>query len=239
MAEAVSSAPTQDSRYLSDPDDIARTLKILRDQRSMLSLRFEGIEEAYSAKVLDISSKHLILEDIRPRNGLQYAREARVFTVSARADGIYAYFTDCKVASIEAERGIPYFLLKLPSSMLYQQRRRSARFRLPLAVAATGASIRLHREGHSFTGKIIDISAGGCRASFSAKPEPKFDEAEQADCDIEIPHLLEVGAKAVIRHHHTEEDRVICGIELQEMLVSDRRRLEEFVQNIARTAPKA
>lgn len=239
MAEAVNTASSQDSRYVSDAEEILRTLKILRDRRSLLSLRFDGEAQSYSANVLDINSNYLILEDIRPRNGIQFAREARPFTVSARAEGLYAYFTDCVVEAIESERGVPYFLTSLPRNILCQQRRKSARFRLPLAVAASGATIRLHRGSESLAGDIIDISAGGCRASFRTHPKPEFGEAETANCDIEIPKLLEVGAKAVIRHHNQEDDTVICGIELQEMVVSDRRRLEQFVQKIAKTTQKA
>lgn len=119
-----------------------------------------------------------------------------------------------------------------------QQRRRESRFRLPMRVMTRGASVLLERD-LPMTGKIVDISVGGCRAEFAIQGSlPRRDE-EIGNCRIIIPSLLQVTSKAVIRHVRMDVQRPVfeCSIELTEMAVTDRRRLEQFVQSLSRIHP--
>lgn len=119
-----------------------------------------------------------------------------------------------------------------------QQRRRESRFRLPMRVMTRGASVLLERD-LPMTGKIVDISVGGCRAEFAIQGSlPRRDE-EIGNCRIIIPSPLQVTSKAVIRHVRVDVQRPVfeCSIELTEMAVTDRRRLEQFVQSLSRIHP--
>lgn len=225
--------------YLTEPVEIIRVLKVLRDQRAELKLSFNGDRDSYTVKVLDVSGDSVLLEDIHPRTGLQKMRQGQEFAMSARARGIYFHSGSNRVTAIESERGVPYFRIPLPANVLYQQRRKAARFRLPLRVATNGASVTLFRDGKDsepLRGRIIDISAGGCRAQFEGAPALPFASDEKMRCAIEIPDMIDFAAEAIIRHSAFDKNSrsLSCGIELVNLHVTDRRRLEQFLEAIRR-----
>ena len=244
MAEvvpALTNTTAPDSRYLLKSSEIISCLKQLRDQRMDLTIRADGSVDTYKCKILDVSDHDFLIEDISPRTGIQVLRTAPRFSISARAQGTYVYIEETRVLKWDQERGIPFFHVALPDKMLYQQRRRDARFRLPLRVSASGASITLF-QGGDWVGRIIDISAGGCRAEFDLPtPWDLHNEERFENCAITIPNLLEIHSEVVIRHYHQNKhsQTLVCGMELTKMHVTDRRRLEHFIQTIARTAPPA
>ena len=239
MTEAQAAAGFVASAYLSDRAEIERVLRIFRDQCCLVQLRFGRTEDQYTARILEVTDRKFLLEDIRPRTGLRLLREREPFSLSARVDGIYAHVDELRVDETAEDRGIPYFILTLPKQILFQQRRRAARFRLPLRLTKDGARITLHRSDPGLSGYLVDISAGGCRAVFDVKSDPQLQHNEVIECcEIEIPHLLTLTAGAVIRHHsyNSQTGQLACGIEFAQMPVRDRRRLEQFIQKIAKIA---
>ena len=252
MAEQTTAEPAQErtssiySTYLTKSVEVARALRTLRDQRASIHLRFENDTAAYSAKILDVGEKDFLVEDIQPRAGLRLLKPGAKFSFSGRVDGLYVHSAANKVHKADAERGIPFFHVALPESMLYQQRRKAARFRLPLRVATNGASVILHRmagpgrgEKSRLHGRLIDISAGGCRAEFDGPVHPPIDADELlTTCAVTISNQLDFNSKGSIRHHnYNRKTRTLtCGIELTEMTVTDRRRLEQFIQSLTRSA---
>ncbi len=241
MAEVVDSLDTQlapDSRYLEESQEIINCLKELRDQRCDLTLRVEGQTETFKCKLLDVSEHDFLIEDISPRSGIGVIRDAKSFSISARNNGSFVYIEESHINKWDQERGIPFFHIKLPERLLYQQRRKTARFRVPLRVSASGASITLFDETE-LVGRVIDISAGGCRAEFPL-PSPWTVKADQQfeNCAITIPKLLEIHSEVIVRHFHEKKHSktLVCGFELIKMHVTDRRRLEHFIQIIAKSA---
>ena len=239
MTEAQASGGVAASAYLTDRAEIQRVFRIFRDQCSPVQLRFGRAEDEYTARVLEVTDKGFLLEDIRPRTGLRLMRDREPFSLAGRVDGIYAHVNELRVTETAEDRGIPYFVLKLPAEMLYQQRRRVARFRLPLSVTRDGARITLHRADRALSGYLVDISVGGCRAVFDVKSDPQFEQDEVVErSDLDVPHLLALTARAVLRHHtyNKQTGQLACGIEFIEMSVRDRRRLEQFIQKISKIA---
>jgi len=211
-------------------------------------MRVDGGDDAYHCKVLDVTDTDFLIQDISPRTGNQFLQEERRISISARDQGTFVYIESARVIRGDAERGVPYFHIALPSGMLYHQRRRSTRFRIPLRISASGAIVTLFRDDNpggirvvneeDITGRIIDISAGGLRAEFDPSPHwspQNEDRFEQ--CAITVPKLLEIHSEAVIRHWHENKrnQTLVCGMELTRMHVTDRRRLERFIRSIAKT----
>ncbi len=235
---APAEALNADSKYLAGKADIVACLKQLRDRRLDLTVRVEDHKETYTCKILDVSDDDFLIEDIIPRTGIQILRTAQQLRISARAEGTFAYIESTRVTRWNQERGVPYFHVALPQGMLFQQRRRAARYRLPMRVSANGASITLFTD-IPHLGRIIDISVGGCRAEFDLPaPNAIANEALFKNCAITIPQLLEIHSEVVVRHCHENKKThsLVCGLELTSMHVTDRRRLEQFIQNISRSA---
>lgn len=228
------------SRYVTDADEVRQLFKLLRDQRAELQLRFDEDSAVYKAKVLDLQKSAVLIEDIQPRTGMQLLREGRPFSLSSRTDGMYVHSVHNKAHKSDSERNVPFFHVALPKNLLCQQRRREMRYRLPLRVAIRGAQVTLYPRGKGakpLTGSIIDISAGGCRAEFEGfkfRPIQEGDPLES--CALQIPKLLELSTQGAIRHSSFDARRrlLTCGIEFTEMHVTDRRRLEQFIQSMAR-----
>jgi c-di-GMP-binding flagellar brake protein YcgR len=108
-----------------------------------------------------------------------------------------------------------------------------------LSVTKDGARLTLHRTERPLSGFLVDISAGGCRVVFDVKSDPQIQPDEVVErAEIDIPHLLALTARAVIRHHsyNRQTGQLACGIEFTEMPVRDRRRLEQFIQKITKVA---
>lgn len=237
-AAAAIQSGERDSGYISDEFEIAETLRVFRDQRTDLRIRLGASSDEILARILDVDHREVLIEDIRPRAAMSVLRPRAEFSFAARIDGLYAFVDKVTVLAREEERGLPFFRVSLPKNMLVQQRRRDARFRLPMRVTARGASVLLQRD-LPMTGKIVDISVGGLRAEFAIQGSlPRRDEAIDS-CRITIPNLLQLTSKAMIRHVRMDVQRRIfeCGIELTEMAVTDRRRLEQFVQSLCRIHP--
>lgn len=235
MAEAPTSP--SDSRYIEDPAEILDCFRLFRDLRAQLNLRLDHSGDAAGCRVLDVTRREFIIEDITPRQVLGGLRKHPRFSISVRSDGLFAFVERVAIRAEGEERGLPYFYVPLPKRMLFQQRRHNPRFRLPLRVSAAGASITLFLSPQ-LTGRILDISAGACRVEFDL-PMAHEIEPDQVikDCAIYIPPRLEVHGTGVVRHcQDTGHQRFVAGIELTTMHVTDRRRLEQFIQSISRTS---
>ena len=240
MAEAQLAAGGIWSRYLDKREDITRVLREFRDQCHSVTLRFEGVEQEYTAQVLDVTDQQVLLEDVRPRTGIALMNERKLFSLAGRGDGVYVYATGNRVSESGAERLVPYFRVALPRSMLCQQRRRTARFRLPVALGERHAKIVIAKGDASKDGTIVDLSAGGCRAEFSgALPEGIEKGVVIERCQIEIGGLVKLSPKAVIRHHNVQADLNTCGIEFTDMGLAERRRLEQFIHTLSKAAKPA
>lgn len=234
MAEAQAAPGGIFSRYLTERAEITRVLLQFRDHCQPVTLRFEGIDQEYTAQVLDVIDDQVLLEDVRPRNGNALMQRRQPFSLAGRADGVYVYATGNRVAEAAAERLVPYFRVALPRSMLCQQRRRSTRFQLPMGERA--ASLELGSEHGRVKGEIVDISVGGCRAAFrNGLPSAFAKDASLDSCRIEVPGLLDIQCDAVIRHMSPNAKGIVtCGVEFTSMGVTERRRLEQFIQTLSR-----
>lgn len=223
------------SKYLNDPQAIQDCFKQFRNQRLTVKLKLEETGEEVTCQILDVVKSSFYIENILPRDALAQFRKNPRVSLSIRDKGVYAFVEGLTVKASHAERGLPYFEIPIPSQMLYQQRRRAARYAIPLRVASRGANITFFRHVDT-VGDILDISIGGCRATFAGPLiEPiKVDEIVE-NCAISLPPFLEIHSRGVVRHCHKNREGVTtCGIELTDMNITDRRRLEQFIQSLAK-----
>lgn len=239
MGEPALTGAIHGSQYLEDGEAIVDLFRLLRDQRTRMSLQIPGsTEKNFTAHVLDIDGDSFLLDDVRPRNGYKELGEGQVFTLMGRTDGLYLFVSDISVRATKTERGVPYFEVPLPNKVLYQARRHGGSVRQSLRVAVAGATVSLYRAESEIKGRIIDISAGGCRTDLEPPFEPELDIDEVLQsCGIHVPHVLDVHTEAVVRYYSHSKRRgvVACGLEFTRMHVTDRRRLERFIQTIARS----
>ena len=234
-------AANEGTRYLTDLAEIRQAFLVYRDQRSKLILRFANDSSMFTARLLDVTEDELLLEDLQPRSGLALLRSADEFSLSGRAQGQYVMADNNRVHKASQERGVPYFHVKLPSSLLYQQRRREQRISLTLDIQGSGASIQIPAaspDAPDVEAELVDISSGGCRITCSLEAaEQLTDQSLVEDCKLRIHAHLQLTSSVQIRYSqpNTDEGTQQCGLEFIRMSVTDRRRLEQFVQAYAKS----
>lgn len=236
VATTVDTATREATRYLTDQAEIRHAFLVYRDQRSKLILRFANDSSMFTAHLLDVTEDELLLEDLQPRSGLQLLRTATEFSLSGRSQGQYV-MADCnRVCKASAERGVPYFHVELPTSLLYQQRRREQRITLSYDIQGSGANILIPSSNPGtppVQGELVDISSGGCRVTCNlADARLLEDQSLVEGCQLHIHDHLQLTTSVQVRHstidmEHAEQR---CGLEFIRMSVTDRRRLERFVQ---------
>ncbi len=250
MAEALRTDPADENNsnaiyttYLKTPVEINGALKTLRNQRVGLKLTFENETTIYTARILDVLDDELLIEDVQPRSGLQLMTARRRFAFSGRANGLYLYSEENRISRIDEDRGVPYFRVPMPQSALFQQRRQSVRFQLPVRAHSNPAVTTLVRSitpdkdhNAALEGRMLDISAGGCRVAIPGPVHPPLESGEVLQSmSIQIPGKFDLSAQVIIRHasYNKLTRKVICGMEFTSMQITDRRRLEQFIQSLS------
>ena len=227
------------SQYLHESSEIRRAIVALRDHCLPVKLQFLSAEEEATARILDVTASHLLLEDVKPRAALQRLRDGVAFSLTARFDGVYARADDLHVIEVGDDYGVPHCIVPLPAELLYQQRRRTERFTVPPSIAPRGASITLHHTERALSGRVADISAGGCRAVFDVVSDPELGVGTSIErCDIDVPQRLAFTTRCTIRHVrlNKQTSQLECGVEFERMRLADRRRLGRFIELLAKAA---
>jgi c-di-GMP-binding flagellar brake protein YcgR len=238
MSEAPSAHGAIASQFLRARSDIQRAFVLFRDHCLPVKLQFPSADEEFAARILDVTPTRFLLEDVKPRTGLQRLRDGEPFSLAIRVDGLYARADGLQVLEVADDYGVPYCVVALPPELLYQQRRRSERFALPPAISIHDARVILHRAERVLNGRIADISAGGCRVLLDVVTDPELRSGELIErCEIDVPGQLSFTTPCAIRHQllNKQLGRLECGIEFEQMRLADRRRLERFIQLIAKT----
>lgn len=235
VRNGISATQTRESqsRYTDNRADVESALRHFRDQRTRVQLRFPGDPEPLQALILDIDQKHLLLEDVRPRERRPVLTDGNLFALTARSEAVYLYAEDLRCLMVESERGVPFYVITLPERVLLQQRRRATRVTLPPRIKTAGARVTLNVGKSHCTGDIVDISAGGCRIRIPEDQTAWLSQGISVDrCILNIQHQLELESQATIRHslYDPRKAQTVCGVELTQMNVTDRRRLERFVE---------
>lgn len=229
------------SRYLNDPEEIVQVVELLRDLRAELQLRFDEERAVFTARVLDLQGSVMLIEDVQPREGMRLLRSGKPFSLSMRGEGLYVHSVHNQAQRASSEHTAPCFHVPLPKSLLFQQRRRAVRYRLPLRVTIAGARLTLFPEGREskpLTGTLIDISSGGCRAEFEGFKFCPIQEGDPLDrCLLQVPRMLDLTIQGEIRHSQFDPQQrlLTCGIEFVRMADDERQSLERFIERMSGT----
>ena len=228
-------ATALESRYLNERDDVARVFMVFRDQQSEITLRFNNIDESYTARVLDVEDKFVLLQNVIPSEGCQHLCNGAPFSISGRVDGLFVYVTDNQARGIAAQESGGYYRVPLPDSVLYQQRRSSARHRLPVNFNAQRSHVRLSEHPPIYA-RILDISQGGCRVLLEpSRPDVIKIDQEFESCLIHVPNALHVSAQMFVRHKEYDPSTksMTCGLEITDINPEAQEQLLTFLTKIS------
>lgn len=234
----------QESRYLSTRDEVAQVFRLFRDQQSEVKLRFNSKElgtQSFSARVLDLSDDDVLLQNIIPREGLAHLQSGEPFSISGRVDGLFVYISDNKFLPSQGDESITSRALRtsvriaMPSTVLYQQRRRSQRVSMPVQATSHRSHIRLGNIAPLY-GRILDISSHGAKIRIEAARADSIRKDQRLEhCQIHVPNQLSVDVSYIVRHakYNDTQKTMTCGLELLDATKPARAELDAFVAKIS------
>jgi|GEM_PF-6167637 len=223
----------QESRYLSSREEVAQVFRLFRDQLSEVKLRFAGVNSPYTARVLDLEDDGVLLQNIVPRDGATHLRDGIEFSISGRAEGLFVYVTGNR-ADPNNTFDDSYFRISMPTSVLYQQRRRTDRMRIPVQANVHRSHVRLGDIAPLYA-RILDISMTGARAEIAPARYDTLKRSQQIEnCLIHVPNQLSLDVDLMVRHANFNKisQTMECGLELVDPSNEVTVKLKDFLTKI-------
>jgi len=228
------------SRYLRDRESIWRVFREFRDNGDPVSLRFEAVDTAFTARIQDVDHRKVTLGDLQPTHAEALIEAGKSFALAGRSNGAYVYAPGNR-RTLGTTGSDKTFVIELPAELLWQQRRRGPRYPLPAALRAGRARLTLAAGRNTVEGTVEDISAHGCRATFPVAVSDVLSRQDTyEDARLEIGGLLSIKVKLVQRHRTgPEAGTIACGFEIMRIATADQARLEQFLRSLAKRASMA
>ena len=227
----------QESRYLSTRDEVAQVFRFFRDHQSEIKFRFSDSAQSFTARVLDLENDQVLLQNIIPREGIDHLQRGKTFSITGRADGLFVYISDNRVVSGNEAIANPVancVRIALPTTVLYQQRRRSQRVHLPVQASNHRSHIRLGNIAPLY-GRILDLSTDGAKIFIEpAKADSIRKDQRLEDCRIHVPNQLSIDVSYIVRyaHYNAAQHAMTCGLDVLEVSPNGQRELDAFVAKI-------
>jgi len=224
----------QESRYLSTREEVAQVFQLFRDQLSEIKLRFVDVNQTYTARVLDLENDEVFLQNIVPREGARHLRSGAEFSISGRADGLFVYITGNKLTAMPQGQDAGFYRISMPTTVLYQQRRRSERVRVPVQANVHRSHVKIG-DINPIYARILDISENGARIAIDpARPDSLRAHQRIENCLIHVPNQLTVEVNLIVRHadYDAKNNTMVCGLELLKATPEAIAKLKEFVAKI-------
>jgi len=223
----------QESRYLSTREEVAQVFRLFRDQLSEVKLRFSGVPSPYTARVLDLEDNSVLLQNIVPSDGAGHLREGIEFSISGRADGLFVYVTGNRAEAANSDDD-GFFRITMPTTVLYQQRRRTQRVRVPVQANVHRSHIRLG-DIQPIYARILDISINGARAEIApARANAVRANQKIENCLIHVPNQISIDVDLMVRHatFNRINQTMECGLELVDPSSEASATLRDFLARI-------
>ncbi|MBB1485608.1 flagellar brake protein [Oceanospirillum sediminis] len=242
--EAGGAAPDISDRkhIISRQASIFAILRSLQKHRSPLSIVFRGHDDqVYTSIVLkvDLEEGYFLLDEIAPPSGHKKAMGGAAFSVTANDRGVQVVFSGNQVVGAGTNKGAAIYKIKLPSKLLYKQRRDA--FRAHIAMAdQVDVHLVSYERSKPLLGSLVDISSSGCKIEFPYLVDPAFEEMEVFDelaFDLPEEHFdTSVLCAAEARHAVYDQGKSMtsCGFRFLSPDGRNQREIDRFVSYIQR-----
>lgn len=167
---------------------IEKILYNLITSRALLNVQFPRIDQSYTSMLLEVNKHddYIIIDEIAPLDGNDYAAKGLPFIISTREHGIALSFQTRSLKHVETE-GDSYYILPYPSEVHYLQRRKA--YRVPIfSEQILRADIFLPNHPR-LAAKVSDISVTGMRLVVKYNVLDIFENLRYIDqCLLVSPH---------------------------------------------------
>ena len=175
------------SYLIKSRDEIISLLNKTYNTHTLLNINFDELNNNFGSLLLEVNQEkgYLVLDEIYPRNAINFPLLHQKLLVSTRLDGIELSFP-ATIDAISKIDNSEYYRVDIPKSIYYQQRRSSYRVPIsitnPLTVAlSTENDVLIHAE-------LRDLSQHGfCARTITPGAELLTKGEEIPTCIIHTP----------------------------------------------------
>lgn len=229
----------QPPKILATPLEIAGTLRLLQESNDPLIITFHERNQRFQSYLVDVDrdSQMLILDEMIPRDGERYLESGEAFRVEGFHDGVRVAWESNGSLTISEKDGHRTYQGSMPGEVVYHQRRNAFRAALKLAqlvnVELGGEKLKT-----SINGKLLDISATGCKLRFEGDISQRLQLGQVYDRFIAALPFGNMTTAVELRYLHFEEklDITFAGIRFHNMSGLVQRQVERFVYQLQREA---
>lgn len=237
-AQNAEDAP-QPPKVLTTPLEIAANLRLLQESHDPLIITFHERTQRFQSYLVEVDrdSNRIALDEMIPRDGERFLLNGEAYRVEGFHDGVRIAWDGNGSLTIDESNGGRCYRGAMPVEVVYHQRRNAFRAALKLAQLV---NIELGGEKLKapVNGKLLDISATGCKLRFDGDISDRLQLGEVYDRFIAALPFGNMTAPVELRYLHHEEriDTTFAGVRFHNMSGLVQRQVERFVYQLQREA---
>ncbi|MFW0759430.1 flagellar brake protein [Pseudomonas sp. H11T01] len=229
----------QPPKVLTTPLEIAANLRLLQESHDPLIITFHERTQRFQSYLVEVDrdSNMIALDEMIPRDGERFLLNGEAYRVEGFHDGVRIAWDGNGALTIDESNGSRCYRGMMPVEVVYHQRRNAFRAALKLAQLV---NIELGGEKLKapVNGKLLDISATGCKLRFDGDISDRLQLGEVYDRFIAALPFGNMTAPVELRYLHHEEriDTTFAGVRFHNMSGLVQRQVERFVYQLQREA---
>lgn len=229
----------QPPKVLTTPLEIAANLRLLQESHDPLIITFHERTQRFQSYLVEVDrdSNMIALDEMIPRDGERFLQNGEAYRVEGFHDGVRIAWDSNGSLTIDESNGGRCYRGAMPVKVVYHQRRNAFRAALKLAqlvdIELGGEKLKA-----PINGKLLDISATGCKLRFDGDISHRLQLGEVYDRFIAALPFGNMTAPVELRYLHHEErvDTTFAGVRFHNMSGLVQRQVERFVYQLQREA---
>ena len=237
-APSAEDAP-QPPKVLTTPLEIASNLRMLQESHDPLIITFHERSQRFQSYLVEVDrdSNMIALDEMIPRDGERFMLAGEPFRVEGFHEGVRIAWESTSTPTLDESNNGRCYRGTLPDEVVYHQRRSAFRAALKLSqlvnVELDGEKLK-----ESIRGKLLDISATGCKLRFEGDISDRLQLGQVYDRFIAALPFGSMTAPVELRYLHFEErlNITFAGVRFTNMSGLVQRQVERFVYQLQREA---
>ncbi|MDB6050007.1 MAG: hypothetical protein JWR17_2753 [Pseudomonas sp.] len=228
----------QPPKVLTTPLEIAANLRLLLDSHDPLIITFHERTQRFQSFLIEVDrdSNSIALDEMIPRDGERFMANGEAYRVEGFHDGVRIAWESADALTVDDGEHRCY-RGKLPSEVVYHQRRNAFRAALKLA-SLVNIEVAGEKLSAPVGGKLLDISATGCKLRFEGDISERLQLGQVYERFMAALPFGKMIAPVELRYLHYEEriNITFAGIRFHNMSGLVQRQVERFVYQLQREA---
>ncbi len=227
----------QPPRVLKAPVEICANLKVLKDNRIPLIMRFKERTQCFQTFLVDLNreSGWIALDELIPNDGERFMANGEAFEIEGYYEGVRIAWENDQPTRVGELEGARCFWSPLPKQAIYHQRRNAYRAVLkgqPVNGVLSGKDLKAGLQC-----RVLDISATGCRLCIQGDYSYLQTGQVYESLSAQLP-IGRMETAVELRHVQFDDKRsvTLCGARFYRMNGLLQRQIERLVNQLQREA---